>query len=356
MNHPSLHSKSLVSLASLTDVRLERKLSLNYIPEYKNGFVGSTSTTPATKRFDCSMHRIPSFHTTSLASGPVSKVLAVFHNPFQELIYLCRTFTAASQKPTWQQVVAGAAAKGPVTFLALTAWCALFLPYHWPAFLCIATVCTLQNAFHGIFVATWLNFQSILERERGIGYQLCFNLGYMQITAALFRFVTWTAIDGTVPPWSLSYWRDMSVMTLVGTFFGSLGYNGMNELHRKDYLTDNFRAYLQHFRDMFTLVNGFFFGAGLVLAYWSIFVFQQIFDTMLYYVGKSLSPKAGSAADVEGEHVTSMRQALLSTVAPFVSIYRSIARTWFNDAVREQKGVQTPVEQSYGTMKDDEQV
>lgn len=356
MNRSILHSKSLASLASLSSATLERKLSLNYISEYKNDFVGSTLTTPATESFDRSTPRISSFPTTSLASGPVSTLLAVFYKPFRELIYLCRAFTVALQRPTWQQVVAGAVTKGPVTFLGLTAWCALFLPNHWPAFVCIAVLCTSQNAFHGIFVATWLNLQSILERERGIGYQLCFNLAYIQISAALFRFVTWTAIDGTVPPWSLSYWRDMSVMTLVGTFFGSLGYNGLNELYRKDYLTDNFRAYLQHFRDIFITVNGFFFGAGLILAYWSIFVLQQFFDTVLYYVGKSLLPKPGSAADVDGEHITSMREALSSTVAPFVSMYQAIVGTCSDNSAYAQSGVHTSPEQTYGTVTDVTQV
>lgn len=248
--------------------------------------------------------------------------------PLREAAYVGHTFSRGLQRPTWQQAVSGFVTKGPVFVASIAAWSALLLPTHVVTFLAVAALSFSLETFHGIFVASWLNVQRFIERERGLPYQFVFNFAYIQLGGALFRALAWSSIPNTIPPWSLTYWRDVSFMTVVGTFSGSLGYNGVNALQSKGYLSDNFRAYVQHFRDVFMLGNGIFFGAGLMTIFWTIFAVQQMFDLMLYYVGKSVRPKPGSNADVEGVQTTSLGEAFKNAFAPFVAMYQLLfART-----------------------------
>lgn len=187
-------------------------------------------------------------------------------------------------------------------------------------------------------MASWLNVQHLIEQTRGVGYQVLFNLTYIQFTGALFRLCAWAALpESTIPPWSLKYWRDVSVVTLIGTFFGVLGYNGINCLHRKGVLSDNVRAYVQHGRDVFMLVNGVYFSAGRMTMYWCVFAVQQGLDAGLYVVGRNVRPRAGSIAEreesIEGEEEEAgdrsvVREALQAAVSPFVAVGGVVKRVF----------------------------
>lgn len=252
----------------------------------------------------------------------VGAVVKFVNAPLREAAYVRHTFSRGMQRPTWQQAASGFVTKAPVFIASVVAWSALLLPTHVVAFLAVVTLSFSLETFHGIFVASWLNVQRFIESERGLPYQVVFNFVYIQFGGGLFRVLAWSSIPDTIPPWSLTYWRDVSFMTVVGSFFGSLGFNGVNALQHKGYLSDNFRAYVEHFRDVFMLGNGIFFGAGLMTIFWTIFAVQQVFDATLYYVGKKLRPKPGSNADLEGDQITSFLEAFKIAMAPFVAIYQ----------------------------------
>jgi hypothetical protein len=136
-----------------------------------------------------------------------------------------------------------------------------------------------QETFHGVFLNTWNNFQESLSRQRGFAYQMYFNLLYMQGFGAMYRAFSWSANPHkTIPPWSPFYWKDVMVMSLVGTFFGTLGYNGLNQLYAKGRLKRWQRSGIQQLRDVLFLLAGPFFATGSMHAFWALFIFQQALD------------------------------------------------------------------------------
>ena len=147
--------------------------------------------------------------------------------PFRELGFLGRTFVNSLTKPTWVEAGLGLATKGPVFGLAAAWWGNLLYPGDPIALGAALGLSLALETYHGLFIRSWLNVQRVLERDRGPLYQQVFNLAYTQGTAAAFRTIMWSARPNeTIPVWSLEYLRDIGIMTVAGTFFGTLGYNG----------------------------------------------------------------------------------------------------------------------------------
>ena len=169
------------------------------------------------------------------------------------------------------------------TIMTIGVWGAMYTGH--PLALAAALVVSIGlNVFHGIWINTWSNFQNKLGKEKGLNYQSIFNLIYGQFWGALFRFIAWTAIPKTVPPWSLQYWKDMGLSTVVGSFFGSLGYQGLNALYDNGRISRWQRSAIQQIRDLFFCLTGVFFGSGGMAMFWAIFAIQQTLDLSIYLV------------------------------------------------------------------------
>jgi len=212
--------------------------------------------------------------------------LRALTRPVREAAFLARTFAASWTRPTWAELTGGVLSKAPGFVLGLGWWAAALLPSSPAAFTCAAALTLALNAFHGVWIDTWSNFQNQLGKTRGLHYQAAFNLLYMQLMGAAFRFIAWTAVPGTVPPWSHRYWLDMGVATLAGTFFGTLGFQGVNGLYDKGRIPRWGRSLIQQFRDVFFTLGGAFFGTGSMAHFWTLFVVQQAFDLGLYRLSR----------------------------------------------------------------------
>lgn len=216
-------------------------------------------------------------------------------SPFGEFPYLYRSLKASFTKPTGEDLVGGAIAKALPSVLGILAWASTFLPAHPIAFAATATVGIGLNVFHGIWVNTWANFQNVLYRQRGIGYQSSFNLFYGQAWGALMRTITWAAIAKTAPIWSGEYLGTIGATTFLGTFFGVLGSTGVNILYDKGLLTRRTRSYVFWGRDLVMALGGILMGLGngaefhgipAMVLFWVIFGAQQLMDLTIYLMSR----------------------------------------------------------------------
>ena len=204
--------------------------------------------------------------------------------PFREAAYLGRTFAASYTSPTKAEILGGIATKAFPSFLAVGVWASQFAGF--PVAMAAAIGLSLAlNAFHGIWINTWSNFQNNIAKQRGLQYQTIFNLLYGQWWGAAFRTIAWTVIPKTIPPWALGYWKDMGVSTIAGTFFGSLGYQGLNALYDHGRLNRWQRGAIQQLRDIFFCLAGTFFSSGSMVLFWTMFAAQQGLDLAIYLVG-----------------------------------------------------------------------
>ncbi|MFH1725548.1 MAG: hypothetical protein ABII00_13145 [Elusimicrobiota bacterium] len=228
-------------------------------------------------------------------------VIAPLTSPVREAAYLLRTLAASLTRPTWGEVIGGIASKGPAMALGVIWWSKTFLPLHPGAFAAAFAASLALNVFHGIWINTWANFQNNIGKQRGIQYQTVFNIFYVQGTGAIFRIITWAVIAGTIPPWAPSYWRDIGVATLFGTFFGTLGYQGLNGLYDKGRIPRWGRSIVQQMRDLFFCLGGTFFGTGSMGAFWVLFGIQQVLDFSIYLVSRKA--KRRPTVYVADEHI-----------------------------------------------------
>lgn len=220
--------------------------------------------------------------TSPSKSEPLWKKAALFAP--RELAYIGRTFKASITRPTVSEVVGGLASKGPAFGMSVAWYAKIMLPAHLGPFGAAILFSFTLETFHGIFINTWQNLQNAIGRQRGVTYQTFFNLAYMQLTAAIARIITWTAIPTTIAPWQLGYWRDMGVVTFVGTFIGTLGFQGLNDLYNKGWIGRGTRSAIQQGRDLFFLLAGVFFASGSMGIFWPIFIAQQTLDLGLFLV------------------------------------------------------------------------
>lgn len=209
--------------------------------------------------------------------------------PLGELAYLARALRASFTVPTWRMVVTGATVKFviPLGLLKQVGWLKIYAGH--PVALAMALGFSLSvNAFHGIFVNTWANFQNIIGKQRGLRYQMLFNLAYGQMINVIFRLITWSAIAGTVPPWHWRFWKDVWIAAVAGSFFGTLGFQGVNTLYNSGRLRQWQRDGILLLRDLAMNLSGFFFGAGSMRAYWTVFIAQQAVDLGIYVLSRML--------------------------------------------------------------------
>ncbi|MBI5884352.1 MAG: hypothetical protein HZB91_14750 [Elusimicrobia bacterium] len=148
------------------------------------------------------------------------------------------------------------------------------------------------NVFHGVFIDTWNTFQNRIGKQRGLQYQTVFNFLYGQVPGMIFRLMVWTVVANTIPPWALAYWRDIGIATIIGTFCGTLGYQGLNGLYDKGILSRGWRSGFQQVRDLFFTLGGIFFGTGAMAYFWPIFFIQQGLDVALYIVSRRLAKRS----------------------------------------------------------------
>lgn len=199
--------------------------------------------------------------------------------PFREAKFLAKLFKDSLVKPLPSEIFGGLATK---TFPLVTSigvyWAAAGLA-HPVALVGLITLSVVQQVFHGFFLKSWNNFQEGLVKARGFNYQMFFNLAYMQGAGTIYRFLTWTANPASVtPPWSAGYWKDMALMSVIGTFFGVLGYNALNALYAKGSIKRWQHSGIQQVRDLCFLLAAPFFASGSMTLFWAIFLFQQSLD------------------------------------------------------------------------------
>lgn len=235
---------------------------------------------------------IPPPARTVAKSGIRRYLLDALTAPLREARFLARTFIASFTWPSRSEILMGLATKSVPFGINVATWWAMIGPAHPWALAAALALSLYLESFHGAFINTWTNFQNSLHRQRSGAYQITFNFLYMQSTGALFRYFSWIANPGKVaPPWSVQYWRDLGVMTIVGTVFGSLGYQGLNRLYEKGVITRFHRSMIQQLRDLMFLVAGPFFAAGAMNLFWLIFLIQQSIDLALFIAGIAASKR-----------------------------------------------------------------
>jgi hypothetical protein len=206
--------------------------------------------------------------------------------------FLARQFGSAMSSPSRSEVMGGLITRAPFIAINVLAFAPLYLPGHPIAFALLAGLTLTLKTFHSFWVDGWAAFQNRLARLRGIPYLAAFNLIYGQIVAAIYRTISWTALKGIVPPWALSYWRDMGIVTLIGTFVGTLAGQGINELYEKGVLSRKGRSAVIQVRSLAMDGSGYFFKTGLMHNFWPIFIVMQTLDMMLYAFSALKKPRA----------------------------------------------------------------
>ncbi len=199
--------------------------------------------------------------------------------PIREAKFLGKAFATSLVKPLPSEILGGLATK---TFPLVTSisvyWAAVGLA-HPLALGGLIALSVTQEVFHGFFLKSWNNFQETLRKDRGFNYQMFFNLAYMQGFGSLYRLLSWSANPKSItPPWSVHYWKDMAVMSVIGTFFGVLGYNALNALYAKGTINRWQHSGIQQVRDLCFLLAAPFFASGSMTVFWGIFLFQQSLD------------------------------------------------------------------------------
>jgi hypothetical protein len=199
--------------------------------------------------------------------------------PFREAKFLGKLFKDSLVKPLPSEIFGGLATKSfPLVTSIGVYWAAAGLA-HPVALVGLITLSVVQQVFHGFFLKSWNNFQEGLVKARGFNYQMFFNLAYMQGAGTIYRLLTWSANPADVtPPWSVSYWKDMALMSVIGTFFGVLGYNALNALYAKGSIKRWQHSGIQQVRDLCFLLAAPFFASGSMTLFWTIFLFQQSLD------------------------------------------------------------------------------
>ena len=209
-----------------------------------------------------------------------------------ELAFLARQFRASMTRPSRTETLGGLLTRAPFIAINVLAFAPLYLPHHPYAFAAIAGLTIGLKTFHSFWVDGWAAFQNRLVRLRGIPYLTAFNLVYGQIVAAVYRVISWTALPGIIPPWTLAYWRDMGIVTLAGTFIGTLASQGVNELYEKGLLSRHGRSFFLLARALILDADGYFFKTGLMGSFWIVFTVHQALDLILYMVSARAKPRA----------------------------------------------------------------
>ncbi len=212
---------------------------------------------------------------------------------FREISFLGRTFAASFTKPLWSEIIGGVVSKSaPFAFSVGAYWLAIGPSHPWLLGGAIGISLFLE-VFHGVFLNTWNEFQNNIKKLRGMGYQLGFTWVYMQSFGAALRTLAWAAAPAAVVAvWSPLYWKDLIIMSLIGTFFGTLGINGLNMLYEKGRIKRWQRSAIQQFRDLLMLMAGPLFATGNMALFWAVFGVAQSIDLVIYITGSRAKRRA----------------------------------------------------------------
>lgn len=261
----------------------------------------------------------------------------------KDAAFAWKAFRSSLSKPSKEEVGLTLLARSWPIYFSVTAYVALFLPGSPVAFTAILALTLALKAFHGFWVDSWATFQDRLARERSYTYATMFNLVYGQVTGIAFRLIAWSAIPNTVAPWMLSYWRDMGIMTLVGTFFGTLGAQAINDLYNGGVISRRGRSWLLVGRSTAFDLPGLFFRVGLMKLFWITFAIQQSLDVVTYLAAQFFAPRAilyvvapevAASAEFRGRYamtpeapVSPVRKAMRAlvdnpVVYPFAALWR----------------------------------
>jgi hypothetical protein len=225
--------------------------------------------------------------TAVAAPAPQEQKRSWLKAVFLEPAFLVRQFTGSLTKPRRSEFMGGVMSSAPSFWLSLTYFTAVFLPHHPFAFTALLGLTIALKTFHGVWVNSWANFQSRLVRLRSVSYLSTFNLVYGQATAALYRAITCAAIPKTVSPLQWQYWKDQLIISMVGAFFGTLGYQAGNELYEKGVVSRKGRSFVIQGRQISIDLGGMFFKTGKMGPFWIIFAAQQTLDFIFYILTAS---------------------------------------------------------------------
>ncbi|MFA6091352.1 MAG: hypothetical protein WCU88_02990 [Elusimicrobiota bacterium] len=284
--------------------------------------------------------------SSGVGESPVRKSGGVLSSlpVLREVSFLARNLSASMRKLERSEVTAGLLSSLPGFINSMIFYVALFLPQYRASFAAMVALTVLMKAIHNVGVGIWTSFQNRLMLQRGSSYLTTFNFGYGQSTAALYRAIAWSARpSATLPPWDIRYWRDMSVMSVLGTVFYTIGNMAANELYNKGLLSRRGVTFLQQLRAGVGDIDGIFYKAGFMGFFWIAFAIHQFLDLALYPLAallkarpiltlasedvastKEFSDLYLPHADAAGSPMKRLRQALLG--APFIAQFVSIAR------------------------------
>jgi hypothetical protein len=205
--------------------------------------------------------------------------------------FLVRQLLDSFKRPSRSELAGGLLSALPGFTLSMLAFAAMLLPEHWPAFGAMFALTAGLKVLHNVYADSWSGFQNRLQLLRGSTYLATFNFLYGQTTAAVYRLISWLGKPGVVPPWDIRYWRDMGIMSVLGTVIYTLGNMAVNDLYNKGILTRRGRAYLQQFRSFVGDIDGVFFKLGAMTPFWIAFALHQAFDIGLYPLAAMLKPR-----------------------------------------------------------------
>lgn len=264
----------------------------------------------------------------------------------KDAAFVWREFRASLSRPSREEVGLTLLARSWPVYFSATAYIALFLPGHPAQFAAIMALTLALKAFHGFWVDTWATFQDRLARKRSYTYATMFNLAYGQVTGIIFRLIAWSAIPNTVAPWMLTYWRDMGIMTLVGTFFGTLGAQAINDLYNGGVISRRARSWLLVGRSTAFDLPGLFFRVGLMKLFWITFAIQQCLDVAVYLAAQFFKGRAilyvvpaavAASAEFQGRYamkpeapLSPLRKAMRALVDNPVVYPAAAAWRWFS--------------------------
>jgi hypothetical protein len=264
----------------------------------------------------------------------------------KEAAFVWREFRTSLSLPSKEEVGLTLLARSWPVYFSATAYIALFLPGHPAQFAAIMALTLALKAFHGFWVDTWATFQDRITRKRSYTYSTMFNLVYGQVTGIFFRLIAWSAIPNTVAPWMLTYWRDMGIMTLVGTFFGTLGSQAINDLYNGGVISRRSRSWILVGRSTAFDLPGLFFRVGLMKLFWISFAIQQSLDVVTYLAAQFfrrrailyvVAPEVAASPEFRGRYamtpeapVSAVRKAMRAlidnpVVYPFAALWRWLA-------------------------------
>jgi hypothetical protein len=226
------------------------------------------------------------FHGTPLILGAgVALFLAL------ETIFLTRTMLASLSKPTIGEIGGGLVTKMlPFFTSVLWVWVAALSGH--PLLLAVAIAFMLaQESFHGFFLDTWNNFVNNLNKLRGGAFLVGALWLYGLVSAAFPRLLAHLADPSKAPPWSEEFIFSILKLSLIGAFFGTLGFRGLNKLYEIGAIKRWQRSAFQQVQDGLMILAGPFLATGSMLIFWTIFWAQQGLAFLIFLSSLNATPR-----------------------------------------------------------------